>query len=255
MLKPQMREEAPPPAYDTLPFATEDVVPGQEGYEVFVLPKEVQRVEDKLFKLGEFYLTIDLDEKKIALGKDGDLTEPTKIPTKVYELLTNKNAEIQWDDLTPHEKEWYGRLLTQSGVMNSKTNPNNVNRSIFNTSTDRWKNLYSHIWHNRWLFKDIFTDDDYKKMTALTKKPHEKMTQDARDRIKKLLSEQHGSGTKTNYVTLPSDPNELVERLELLLASGDAGNTGVHNEIVSICEELRKRKMLTRAQYKQLLSD
>ena len=79
--------------------------------------------------------------------------------------------------------------------------------------------------------------------------------QKTKDKISEVIKQQFGSGAKTDYVTLPSDPNELVERLELLLASGDAGNTGVHNEIVSICEELRKRKMLTRAQYKQLLSD
>lgn len=36
------------------------------------------------------------------------------------------------------------------------------------------------------------------------------------------------------------NPNELVERLKLLLASRDAGNTGLDNEIVSILEELRE---------------
>lgn len=35
-----------------------------------------------------------------------------------------------------------------------------------------------------------------------------------------------------------NDPNELVERLKLLLASKQAGNTGVDNEIVAIIEEL-----------------
>lgn len=40
------------------------------------------------------------------------------------------------------------------------------------------------------------------------------------------------------------DPNELVERLKLLLASRDAGNTGVGNEIVSIIEELRESGVL-----------
>lgn len=36
------------------------------------------------------------------------------------------------------------------------------------------------------------------------------------------------------------DPNELVERLKLLIASKDAGNTGLENEIISIIEELRE---------------
>lgn len=37
-----------------------------------------------------------------------------------------------------------------------------------------------------------------------------------------------------------NDPNELVERLKLLVASKDAGNTGLDNEIISIIEELRE---------------
>lgn len=36
------------------------------------------------------------------------------------------------------------------------------------------------------------------------------------------------------------DPNELVERLKLLIASRDAGNTGLDNEIIAIIEELRE---------------
>lgn len=36
------------------------------------------------------------------------------------------------------------------------------------------------------------------------------------------------------------DPNELVERLKLLNASRDAGNSGLDNEIISIVEELRE---------------
>ena len=41
-------------------------------------------------------------------------------------------------------------------------------------------------------------------------------------------------------VILPSDPNALLERLDLLLASKAVGNTGVRNEIVSICDELKR---------------
>jgi len=33
-------------------------------------------------------------------------------------------------------------------------------------------------------------------------------------------------------------PNELVDRLHLLYSSLAAGNTGVRNRIISICEEL-----------------
>jgi len=42
---------------------------------------------------------------------------------------------------------------------------------------------------------------------------------------------------------LPSDPNALCEWLELLMASKQAGNIGVWNEIVSICDELLRHKI------------
>jgi len=41
---------------------------------------------------------------------------------------------------------------------------------------------------------------------------------------------------------LPCDPNALCERLELLMASKQAGNTRLRNEIVSICDELMRQK-------------
>jgi hypothetical protein len=42
------------------------------------------------------------------------------------------------------------------------------------------------------------------------------------------------------------DPNELVDRLRLLLASRSAGNTGVSNEILSIYEELHEAGIIKR---------
>ena len=44
-----------------------------------------------------------------------------------------------------------------------------------------------------------------------------------------------GKGT----VIMSSDPNALLERLDLLLASQKAGHTGVGNELVSICDKAR----------------
>lgn len=40
------------------------------------------------------------------------------------------------------------------------------------------------------------------------------------------------------------DPNELVDRLKLLIASRDAGNTGLDNEIISIIEELKESGLI-----------
>jgi hypothetical protein len=42
------------------------------------------------------------------------------------------------------------------------------------------------------------------------------------------------------------DPNELVVRLRLLIASKTAGNTSVSNEIISIFEKLRETGLIKR---------
>ena len=48
-----------------------------------------------------------------------------------------------------------------------------------------------------------------------------------------------GNGITPSVTTiLPSDPIGHVDRLNILLASKAAGNTGVWNELVSTCDEL-----------------
>ena len=61
-------------------------------------------------------------------------------------------------------------------------------------------------------------------------------------------AKQYGSGV----VVIPSDPNALLERLDLLLASQEAGHTGVRNELISICDELKRQGVLDTNSYKKL---
>ena len=51
-------------------------------------------------------------------------------------------------------------------------------------------------------------------------------------------------------VVIPSDPNALLKRLDLLLSSQEAGHTGVRNELVSICDELKRQGVLDTNGYK-----
>ena len=67
------------------------------------------------------------------------------------------------------------------------------------------------------------------------------------------LEAKKGSGVKSPSGFLPSDPNALCERLELLMVSKQAGNTGLRNEIVSICDELLRQKILPSDAYKKLM--
>ena len=54
------------------------------------------------------------------------------------------------------------------------------------------------------------------------------------------------SGGKLNITFLPSDPRELVDQLQLSLASYRAGNNGEFNKINAILDELLKMKTITK---------
>ena len=45
-------------------------------------------------------------------------------------------------------------------------------------------------------------------------------------------------------IILPCDPIALVGRLYILMASKAAGNTGVRNELVSVCDELLRHILI-----------
>ena len=62
--------------------------------------------------------------------------------------------------------------------------------------------------------------------------------------------EYEGSGV----IVIPSDPNALLGRLDLLLSSQAAGHTGVGNELVNICDELKRQGVLDTKAYKKLNS-
>ena len=89
----------------------------------------------------------------------------------------------------------------------------NPRRGPRSSGSDKWTNILSSIWFN-----------------------------------KKPKKGYEGSGV----VVIPSDPNALLERLDLLLASQEAGHTGVRNELVSICDELKRQGVLDMKAYKKL---
>ena len=70
--------------------------------------------------------------------------------------------------------------------------------------------------------------------------------------LKKMPKKKEGY--EGEGVVIPSDPNALLERLDLLVASQEAGHTGVGNELVSICDELKRQGVLNTKTYKKLNS-
>ena len=69
-----------------------------------------------------------------------------------------------------------------------------------------------------------------------------------RDNVWKGLKKGRG------VTVIPSDPNGLLERLDLLLASQAAGHTGVGNELTSICDELKRQGVINTDAYKKINS-
>ena len=107
----------------------------------------------------------------------------------------------------------YSKLMVKTNALHKDYNPKNpYPRS---NRGNKW-NLIKEIWVNR---EDIRKKEGYE-----------------------------GSGV----VVIPSDPNALLERLDLLLASQEAGHTGVRNELVSICDELKRQGVLDTNSYKKL---
>ena len=73
------------------------------------------------------------------------------------------------------------------------------------------------------------------------------------DRLRETLASKGAALHKiTNVIYLPSNPDALFDRLDLLLASKHAGNSGLRNELLAVCDELKRLGQLTDDEYKNL---
>ena len=250
-------EDAPPP-YE-FPFAGEYEVPG----EYKVPGEEIIKKTEEGYKIGRAFINLDKDNKNV-LYNDGEIYTDSN---NIYDILTNKNTNVIWDDLNEDEKLKLGVLIINSGVIQKDQN-NRPNKLGGNT---KWNNIYSHIWFNRPSYLDYsnlneeLIDDAFQ----LYKNPHKKTTSKTKERIKKLLNIEDVKFDKRRYKTpkerpteetgsglkiLPSEPNALIDRFDLLFSSKKAGHTGVRNEIVSILDELKRQGVINVQEYKKLNS-
>ena len=251
----------PPPAYEA-PYAGEAEIPKAEGEDIN-LPEEVEEIEDGGYKIGETVFKPNHEEKTIE-------TENETIKSdKIYNILTDKKYNISWDQLNGYEKNKLGELIVNSDILYGDYKDMTSIKPIRNkneiSGSKRWEKLYSDIWYNRFLFMNeerLKTDfeREHMKKSYQNHRVRNKMFPETKKLIKTYFPDLKGeglkgSGLKKDYVTLPSDPVELVDRLTLLSGSKDAGNTGVYNEMASICGELLKRKIIGEEQYKQFFSN
>lgn len=89
--------------------------------------------------------------------------------------------------------------------------------------------------------------EKYKKYIKVLKnsseRPNETVFHDADETFTGGQLESHYHRGPKNFLYW-DDPNELVERLELLVGERDAGHSGVDNEIISILEELKEKGII-----------
>ena len=180
--------------------------------------------EEGEFKIGSEPVNIKDDNIKV-----GDIIfEGTP---GFWELVTSKkpNPENYTDeDLVKYRQLL---LLTNTIYQGNRTTTNKPKGS----KSPKWKNIIKPIWEQIKKQKE----EEYKEFEEEYEEDEEY-----------TLSPTKGSGLKI----LPSDPNALIDRFDLLFSSKKAGHTGVRNEIISILDELKRQGVINVREYKKLNS-
>ena len=138
--------------------------------------------------------------------------------------MSNEPRNFTEEDFTN-----YGELLIQTNTIYQKNNPNqNKPKS---SGSYKWAKIISPIWEEVKKRKRFKTIEDEEEEEEDDPQPS-----------------TSGEGLKI----LPSDPNALIDRFDLLFSSKKAGHTGVRNEIVNILDELKRQRVINVNDYKKL---
>ena len=182
--------------------------------------------EKNKLKIGSKYLKFEGDNIIID-GKEYPGTEG------LWELIVSK--EPQEGKYTEDDYINYINLLIQTNTIYQGNNPNNTNPK--SSSSKKWDKLISPVWEH---IKE-------------SKKPSEEEKGKGKGRGRKKRQEDPQPGTSgTGLKILPSDPNALIDRFDLLFSSQKAGHTGVRNEIIAILDELKRQGVINVQDYKKL---
>ena len=179
---------------------------------------------DKSFGLTVKNKKLHIGDKPITIKDDNIIIEDVEYEGTpgLWELIISQ--EPQEGKYTEDDYLNYINLLVQTNTIYQGNNPNQ-NRAK-SSGGDKWNKLISPVWEH----------------IRESKKP-----------LKRKRRQQDpitGEGLKI----LPSDPNALIDRFDLLFSSKKAGHTGVRNEIVSILDELKRQGVLKTNEYKKLNS-
>ena len=183
--------------------------------------------EDGKFKIGNKFITIEDNDIKV----DDIIFEGTP---GFWELVTSKNIKnpenYNKDDLSKYQQLV---ILTNTAYRNN----NPTQKYPKQSKGSKWKNIIKPIWKAiKEQEKDEEPDEDKEEGNVFS-----------------LFDNDPQPGTSgTGLKILPSDPNALINRFDLLFSSKKAGHTGVMNEIISILDELKRQGVINVQEYKKL---
>ena len=190
--------------------------------------KGLYKIGKTIFKIKENDLYFDFDKIDGTPG--------------LWKLLTSQDIPDKKDykpaDLYNYTVIMYSTNATRQGYNkdNRRINGNNKMNNLIKPfvlaleNEDMDKKIKEH-------FKDEEEDEDEEEGDAYK------------------LFDTDGEGIKGKGLKfLPSDPNALIDRFDLLFSSKKAGHSGVRNEIISILDELKRQGVIKTNEYKKLNS-
>ena len=177
-------------------------------------------------KDGSFYIgsePVRIRDNNITIGN----TEYSGT-SGLWKLITSKNIPDK-SEYTPEDLVTYSYIMSKTNTARNKYNPRGQYRGGNNI---KMKELIKPF------VRELENDNTDNKINFTTK---------VLEHFGHVV-ETEGEGLKI----LPSDPNALIDRFDLLFSSQKAGHTGVKNEIVSILDELKRQKVINVNDYKKL---
>ena len=153
----------------------------------------------------------------------------------LWKLITSKNIPDK-SEYTPEDLVAYSYIMSKTNTARNKYNP----RGQYRGGNNRKMNEIIKP------FVRELENDNTDNKNNFTTKVLEHFEHEDED----PQPSTSGDGLKI----LPSDPNALIDRFDLLFSSKKAGHTGVKNEIVSILDELKRQGVININEYKKLNS-
>ena len=186
------------------------------------------------FKIGDKIINIE-DNDITVKDNGGNILKTFEGTPGFWELVTSKDPKPE--KYTDEDLSKYQQLviLTNTAYRGNDPEKNNPKSS----KSKKWENIIKPIWE---------AIKEQKKAEYI-----EFEEPDEGDAYK--LFDTDGEGIKGKGLKfLPSDPNALIDRFDLLFSSKKAGHTGVRNEIISILDELKRQGVIKTNEYKKLNS-